>query len=366
MDGRSVAEWRMRSLRLEGDPFDTPESVVGWLGAVQSQDYPLAMWSVAQRTRGIGDTAVERAFADGAILRTHVLRPTWHFVLPADIRWMLELTRPRVHALTAYHYRQQGLDETVREKCDALIADALGGGNHLTRREVAAVLERAGVTAVTLRLGLILMNAELNGVICSGPLKGKQHTYALLDERAPHARNLGHDEALAELTLRYFTGHGPATVKDFTWWSSLTTADARKGLDLVGAQLSHEVVEGVTYWFAEPAPSPAPAPPPSPSPSPVVHLLQAYDEYIVGYGESKYVFDVSGAARSVPGGWTVFNKLIILDGQVAGHWKRTVKKDSVVVEAALYAPLDDARTDALRAAATRYGEFLGLPVVVAT
>jgi hypothetical protein len=347
----------MRSLRLSGDPFETPENVIRWLGAVQSQDYAPAKWSVAQRARGVGDTAMSLAFADGSVLRTHVLRPTWHFVLPADIRWMLDLTAPRVRAFSAYYYRQQGLDSAVLDKCDALIDGALRGGNRLTRKEIAALLDHAGITAAGPRLGHILMNAELNAIICSGPPSGRQHTYALLEERAPQAKSLGHDEALAELTLRYFTGHGPATVKDFRWWSSLPTADIKKGLEMVGARLSHEVIEGVSYWFTEPAPT-------SKASSPTVHLLQAYDEYIVGYTESKYVLDVSGAARSLPRDQTIFNSVVILDGQVAGHWRRTVKKGSVVIEVALYAPFDDAQTEALHTVAARHGEFLGLPATV--
>ncbi|HEV7896934.1 MAG TPA: winged helix DNA-binding domain-containing protein [Planosporangium sp.] len=357
MDGESVAHWRMHNLRLSGEPFEGPESVVRWLGAVQSQDYGPAKWSVGQRARGVGDTAMDQAFADGAVLRTHVLRPTWHFVLPSDIRWMLELTAPRVYALSAYYSRLRGLDNALQDKCDALLVSALRGGNHLTRKEVAAVFERDGIAADAPRLGHILMNAELNGVVCSGPPRGKQHTYALLEERAPQARSLGRDEALAELALRYFTSHGPATVKDFKWWSSLTTADITSGLGMVGSRLDREVIDGVTYWFADPAPPARPE-------SSTVHLLQAYDEYVVGYTESKYVLDVSGAARSVPRGRTVFNSLVILDGQVAGHWKRAVRKDSVAVEVALYAPFDDAQTEALRAAASRYGEFLGVPATV--
>jgi hypothetical protein len=347
----------MRNLRLSGDLFDRPEDVVRWLGAAQSQDYAPATWSVAQRTHGADEAAVAQAFADGTILRTHVLRPTWHFVLPADLRWMLELTAPRVHALCAYYFRRQGLDSALLDKCDALLAAALRGGNRLTRKEVAALLERVGIAAVGVRLGHILMNAELNGVICSGPLSGKQHTYALLEERAPEARSLSRDEALAELTLRYFTSHGPATVKDFTWWSSLTTADIARGLDLVGSRLDQAVIDGVTYRFADPAPQRRP-------PSPRVHLLQTYDEYVVGYTESRYVFDVSGAARTAAPDRTVFNSLVVLDGQVAGRWKRTVRKDAVIIETALYAPFDDSQTEALHAAAAAHGRFLGLPATV--
>jgi Winged helix DNA-binding domain len=357
MKAIDVAHWRMRSLRLSGDPLESPEAVVHWLGAAQSQDYGPAKWSVGERTRGAGDAALDRLFAQGAILRTHVLRPTWHFVTPADIRWLLELTGPRVHALNAHYYRQLGLDDDVLEKSSAAIAGALGDGACLTRKEISDALKSVGIVADAGRLGYIMMYAELNGLICSGPLNGKQHTYALLDSRAPDARVLSPDEALVELTLRYFTSHGPATIKDFRWWSSLTVASIRRGLDLVGSRLQHEVVDGVPYWFAEP-------PPAAPPPAPRVHLLQGYDEYIVGYSESKYLLDVSGAARSLSTTRAVFNGVIILDRQVAGHWRRSLTKDSVVIDAALYAPLDKAQSRALQEAADRHGAFLGLPATV--
>jgi hypothetical protein len=215
---------------------------VRWLGAAQSQDYHPAKWSVAERTGGVGDATMDRAFADGTILRTHILRPTWHFVLPADIRWLLQLTAPRVHALNAYPYRRLGLDDAVLAKSAALLAGALRGGNQRTRKELGAVLEGAGVATDGFRLAYILMHAELNGLVCSGAPRGRQHTYALLDERAERRTR---DEALAKLTLRYFTSHGPATAKDLRWWSSLTAADVATGLELVGSQLGREVVDGV-------------------------------------------------------------------------------------------------------------------------
>jgi hypothetical protein len=359
MESSDIARWRMHNLRLSGPPFEAPEDVVHWLGAVQSQDYGPAKWSVAERTNGVSDAAMDRAFAAGTMLRTHVLRPTWHFVLPADIRWLLELTGPRVQAMNAFIYRREGLDDTVLEKCNALLAGALQGGNQLTRNEVAAMLERAGITAARFRLAYILMNAELEGVVCSGAPNGRQHTYALLEERAPQADPLSHDEALAELTRRYFTSHGPATAKDFKWWSSLTAADVKRGLELAASQLQREVIDGVPYWFAASAPTQEAA-------SPTVHLLQGYDEYLVGYSESKYVLDVSGAARSLPQDKAIPNGVAILDSPVTGHWKRTVRKDAVVVEVALYEPFDDTKARALQAAADRHGQFLGLPATVVT
>jgi len=358
MDRQDIPWRRLHNLRLEGAPLRAPEDVVGRLGAVQSQDFAPAKWSLAQRTGGVGDADVDRAFADGAILRTHILRPTWHFVLPADIRWMLQLTAPRVHALNAYHYRQLGLDEDAFRRSGALLADALAGGVHRTRRQLAAILERGGVALGGFRLAYLLMHAELRGIVTSGAPHGRQQTYALLEERAPPAEPRTREQALAELTQRYFASHGPATVKDFGWWSSLTAADIRRGLELAGSRLRQEVVDGVAYWSAA-----SPAPPPGPA-SPSVHLLQGYDEYLVGYSQSKSLLNLAG--RKLIQDRPMFNGVAILDGQVAGHWKRTVRRAGVAFEVALYEPFDDARAEALQAAADRQGEFLGLPAAVAT
>ncbi|MGI5213565.1 winged helix DNA-binding domain-containing protein [Plantactinospora sp. CA-290183] len=350
---RDIARRRLRNLRLTGAPLPGVPDVVHRLGAVQSQDYGPAKWSVGERTSGVGDADLDRAFNDGVLLRTHLLRPTWHFVLPADIGWLLDLTAPRVRAQCAYQYRQLGLDLDVRERATRLIADVLQGGNHLTRRELAGPLEREGLRTEDFRLGHLMLHAELEGVICSGPLRGRQHTYALLAERAPDTRRLGADEALAELVLRYFTGHGPATIKDLRWWSSLPVGEINRGLEMAGDRLDREVVDGVTYWSADSGPAPETG-------EPRAHLLQAYDEYIVGYRDSRDVNDLAGRRRSLPPGTLLPNGVAVFDSQVCGHWRRTVRRGSVLVEVALYEPPDDVRLAALRAAAQRQGEFLGV------
>lgn len=359
--GEAVSEsaipWRrLANLRLVGSPLGTPEAVVRWLGAVQSQDYGPAKWSVGQRVEAVHDAAFDHALAEGAILRTHILRPTWHFVLPEDIRWMLELTAPRVLAFNAYYYRQRGLDRATFDTCNALLLAELAGGRQRTRREIGAIFARAGIAADGETLGSILMNAELSGLICSGALQGKQHTYALLEERAPRGVRLTRDEALAELTLRYFRSHGPATIKDFRWWSSLTLAEIARGLAMVADHLQREEIDGVAYWSAPSAPPQIV--------SPTVHLLQAYDEYVVGYSESKRLIDCAGAERSQPVGRSIANAPVILNTQVAGHWKRTQKKRSVEIEATLYTPFNDAQARALEDAAARHGAFLDLPATL--
>jgi hypothetical protein len=357
VDGWEVVDRRMHNVRLSGPPLATPTDVVRWFGAVQSQDYGPARWSLGQRAPGYDDAAVRRMFDAGALLRTHVLRPTWHFALPEDIRWLLALTGPRVHALNAYYYRQLGLDAAELDRAERLLADTLRGGNHLTRKALAGVLTGAGIATGGFRMGYLLMSAELNGVVCSGPMNGRQHTYALLDERAPGGATVSREAALAEVTRRYFTSHGPATVKDLRWWSSLTVADINAGLEMVGADLDSAVVDGVTYRFA-------PAPRPAAVASPTVHLVQAYDEYVVGYIESKPLLDIAGRVRWRTGDRTVFNGVALLDGQLAGHWKRTVNKTAVTIEVGLYRPLDAAADHALRVAADRHAEFLGLPATV--
>jgi winged helix DNA-binding protein len=353
VDLRELARWRMSALRLTGPGLATPEEVVGWLGAVQSQDYGPAKWSVGMRcATTVSDVDLDRAYAAGTILRTHVLRPTWHFVLPDDIRWLLAATAPRVHQANAYLYRQQGLDGTVRARATDVIAGALVGGKSLTRKEIGGVLELAGIDIGGLRLTLLVMHAELAAVICSGGLRGRQHTYALLDERAPHARRLDPEEALAELALRYFTGHGPATVKDLAAWASLTVAEVTRGLDAASGRLSRLELAGRTYWFGSPAPAPAP---------PTAHLLQGYDEYVMGYAETRYLVDPAGVARPIADR-APYALTVLLGTEVAGYWKRTVGRGSVAVEVAGYTPFTRAQERAVRAAADRYGRFLGLPV----
>jgi hypothetical protein len=334
MHRNAIGPLRMRNQRLWRSRFDTPQEVVRWLGALQAQEFPLAKWSIGQRTRGATLADVDQAFAAGVIVRTHVLRPTWHFALGADIRWLLQVTAPRVHALNAYYNRQQKLDAKLLTKSNDLIAKALEGGTHLTREELAAVLKRSGIRASGGRLAYIMMRAELDAIICSGALKGKQHTYALLDERAPRAKGLEPEAALAEFTRRYFTSRGPATLNDFLRWSSLTAAQGRQGLALVDKDLERTVIEGKTYWLGSSAHATA-------STTPAVDLVQGYDEIIMSYSESRNEsFRVRGP----------FINAVLLDGRLVGHWKPTVKRNSLVIKTVLNRTLNRAEKKALATA----------------
>jgi hypothetical protein len=349
---------RLRAQRLTGARFARPEDAVGWLGAVQAQDFGPAKWAVGARVRGATDELVEEAFAAGRILRTHVLRPTWHFVSPADIRWLLTATAPRVQARCAYRYRQLGLDASTLRRGDEALADALRGGAHLTRAGAAAALAAAGIGVEGQRLPYLLMHAELEAIVCSGPRRGKQHTWALLDERAPEAVDLPRNEALGELARRYFTSHGPATARDFATWSSLTLAEVRAAIAAAGPALRSEELAGLVFWMGAGEPGRVPA-----ARSPLVRLVQGYDEYIMGYTETKRVIAPPFAAWS-PADRPIANLVVLLDGRVAGYWRRTLKRHRVIVEAVLLEPFGAARMDALEAEAARFGEFVGLAATV--
>jgi hypothetical protein len=350
-----IARARLRSQRLTHPMAGEPVDVVAWLGAVQAQDYGATRWNVGMRLRSATDASVEKAFNDGAILRTHVLRPTWHFVTPADIRWMLALTAPRVHALSASRYRHFGLDQTVFKRCDAVLTKALRGGKHLTREELHAVFEKAGIaTRGESLMSHLLMRAELDQVICSGPRKGKQFTYALLEERAPSVQTMHRADALAALARRFFQSRGPATVQDFAKWSGLTVADATRGLSAVESELEHEAIGRRTLWFP-------PARRTRGTDVPTAHLLGIYDEYISGYKDRSEIVDPKHRDRLVAMGAAV-TRIVVVNGRVIGTWSRTVGRRDTRVTWDLFVRVSPAERQAIAAARDRYLAFMGTPM----
>ena len=240
------------------------------------------------------------------------MRPTWHFVAATDIRWLQELTSPRVQRIAVGYNKRLELDARTLQRGLGIIERALGGKQHLTRTELAGRLERARLPIKGQRLAHLMMHAELEAVICSGPRRGKQFTYALVSERAPHALGLSRDEALATLSRRFFTSHGPATVRDFVWWSGLTSADAKRGLEMNRA--TSEVVAGLVYWSIPHRHTPSVR-------NHLAYLLPIYDEYLIAYRDRDAV-PHRLTALSVRERVT-FQHALILDGQVAGTWRLT-------------------------------------------
>jgi hypothetical protein len=357
-----IVQQRLLNQRLLDTTFQQPADVVQWLGAVQAQDYAGAKWALGMRLDPVAaivnDAAIEQAFDTGTILRTHLLRPTWHFVAPADIRWLLALTAPRVHQANAAYYRRVGLDDDLYARVRAALVQALQDGAYLTRDELRSKLEADGIaTDVELRMGYILMRAELDSLICSGPRRGRQFTYALLDERVPSMPPLERDEALAELARRFFLSHGPATVHDLARWASLPMGEARAGLAASAAQFLSAEVDDLTYWFSPPLPSP-------PLAAPTAHLVSIYDEYVIGYKEWRVVADPADAAR-MRAMENDLTSVMLINGRIAGTWKRTIGKRRMTVMLRPFRPLSGEDMDAVAAAAHRLGAFLGLPVTLA-
>jgi hypothetical protein len=343
-----------------GTGFVAAKDVVRRHGAMQAQEYGLAKWAVGQRARGLVDEDLDRALSEGSIVRTHVLRPTWHFVAPDDLRWLLALTGPRVQRHNEPRYRELGLDRRTLSRCESLVASALEGGNHLTRAEIGAVLDATRIDRSGQRLPYIITHCELEAVICSGGLSGKQHTYALVDERVPNDRPFDRDDALAELVRRYLAGHGPATVQDLRWWSSLTVADLKEALGILGSEVIGEEIDGVTFWSLAASET-------DPASEDGVDLLHAFDELIVGYSQSRYFGDPRAeVARAAWKDRTLPTGIALHDGGIAGLWKRSVSKDSVTIEAFLYGGVRRQVAQALEAAGEDLGRFLGRRPIVET
>lgn len=352
MNLSDIARLRLTNQHLVGAGLATASDVVAVLGAVQAQDYAAAKWAIAQRMRGAIDRDVEQAVTDGSIVRTHILRPTWHFVSPRDIRWMLALTVPRVNAAMAYHHRTLGLDVAAFRRSGRALTRALRGGKALTRIDLAKVLTRAGLDVTgEQRLVQMLMSAELDGIVCNGPRQGKQQTYALIEERLGAVASIERDEALARLSKIYFETRGPATAADFAWWGGLTMLDAKRAVEVVQSHLEQKSVGAKTYWFAS-------SPSAKGSTSPHAWLLPNFDEYFVAYRDRS-----SGVQRLEKAGihvtkMSVLGNVIVVDGQLVGTWKRTFAKKAVLVKINLLTHLTRAEKNAVASAVERYREFL--------
>ena len=352
----TIAEQRLRNQLVTGAGLPRPADVVRWFGAVQAQEYAAAKWALGLRMQDdAGDAETERAFEQGRILRTHVMRPTWHFVSPADIRWLLELTAPRVQRLTSLYNRRLELDAPTLARGVTVLERALRDRHYLTRTELGERLQRAGLDVTGQRLAHLMMHAELERVVCSGPRRGKQFTYALLEERAPASPRVSRDEALDRLSRCFFRSHGPATVRDFVWWSGLLTADAKRALDMIKAR--RKQVGAHTYWTAGQRVRGVRR-------RHLAHVLPIYDEYLVAYRDREAVpHGAPALTLRLPDGVS-FQHALVIAGQVAGTWRVTKPSGGVRIDAIPLRPLTGQERRAVAEAVHRYERFLGTPVTL--
>lgn len=350
-----IAPQRLRSQHLARPDFASPADAVRWFGAVQAQDYLGSLYAIGLRLAKGTQATVERAIADRAIIRTWPMRGTLHYVAPEDARWILKLLARRGLTSNGAMYRRLGLTQEVFARGHKVVEKALRAGQQLTRSEVYAALEAGGIRSAPEQRGLhILAYLARHELICFGPRRGKQPTFALLDEWIPAGRQLSGEEALAELARRYFLSRGPATLRDFAWWSGLKLAEARAGLHAAQSELRAQTINDITYW-SDPKIETLRAPA-----RPRARLLPPFDEFTVAYKDRSAVIDPETAKHALSG----LGASILLDGRIVGTWRRTLSKDSAVVELRLLHRLSASQRLAAVKAAREYGDFVGLPLHV--
>lgn len=330
-----------------------PAGVVSSLCAVQAQDYLGGLWAIGLRLAQSQEGVIEQALAERKIVRTWPMRGTLHFIASDDIRWMLRLLTPRIIKKLASRHKELELDSAVFAHARKIIGKKLQGGKSITRPAAYKLFDDNGIYSEGQRGIHILMQLAQEGLLCFGKREGKQQTFVLLDEWIPKSRILTQEESLAELTVRYFTGHGPATIYDFVWWSGLTMTEAKKGVEMVKTRFASEVLDGKTYWFSDLTPLPK-------NSTAEAYLLPTYDEYLVGYKERDAVFDASHLGKLGARANILFHPTFILNGQVAGAWGRALKKDKTIVKLRSFINLSPAQNKKIYKAIERYSCYLNM------
>ncbi|HZB13054.1 MAG TPA: winged helix DNA-binding domain-containing protein [Chryseolinea sp.] len=351
MNVTDIIKLRLSNQQIASTRFEKPEEILVWLAAVQAQEFGMAKWALGLRLKGIDDTAIEKSFNEGKIIRTHLLRPTWHFVSATDIRWMLALTAPRVHAVNKYYYKKFELDNAVFKRANTVLVKMLRDGKMLTRTTLNAGLDKAKIKAAGLRLGYIFMQAELEGIICSGPRLGKQFTYALLDERVPPKKAMHPKDSLTELSTRYFTSRGPATLKDFVWWSGLTIREAKEGVTSLDKRFEHEKIGDSVYIF-----DPRSA---TGKKRQTTFLMPDYDEYGISYKDRSALFRKMHSKTNDVSNLSPYSHMLVVDGIISGTWKTTDNK-SAEIQVMPFFKLTERKQQAITQAVKRYKTFLGI------
>lgn len=308
---------RLSSHQLSNQTFDTPKGLVSWMGAMQAQDFNMAKWAIAIRLDSCTEQEVEDAFNRGDFLRTHIMRPTWHFVSSEDIRWILKLTGNRIKAAWKYATDLK-IEEHELTKCYRLLEKILRDNNHQTKEEVTKLFEQEGLGATPRHIYHFMMWAEAEGIICSGALKGKKQTYALLEERSPQSKDILKDEALALLARRYLTSHSPATLQDFIWWSGLTIKDCRHAFALIENELIKDHFDSTELYIHETYKDNVSLG------DDILHFLPSYDEYLISYKNRTNVLDLEHHPKAF-NNYGTFKPVILYNGHVVGNWK-AIKK----------------------------------------
>lgn len=348
MKTSSILQLRLHNQLLTNKIFKTPAEVVNWFGAIQSQDFEGATWAIGQRIKDGTQADILHAFDKGEFIRTHILRPTWHFVSPRDIKWMLKLTAARILKSGATNFRLFELNEKVFRTSNIAMTKALQKGP-LARNDLKKILQQKGIRTDEIRFIWLLLRAEVDGLICSGPKIQNQFTYMLLDERAPAAITLNKEESLAELAKRYFQSHGPATVKDFAWWSGLTNTEAKNGIESIKKELLNEKIDDEIFWFSSNTSKV------KKNRSPVL-FLPAFDEYSVAYKNRQFILHKSAAPQN---SLTLLSPSIIYNGYAVGNWKRVITRGNLTITSTPFISFPAELKKKVFSAGNNYAKFMG-------
>ncbi len=356
MNFSEIVQIRLASQKLAATNCRSVKELVCWMGAMQAQDYAMVKWAVGTRLLHATDKIIETAISLGEVIRTHLLRPTWHLVSADDIYWMLELTAPQIKASLKSRRRDLGLSKAVLAKSNRTIEHALEDGKHLTRQEMFVALEKAGIVITGNGLSHLLLEAELCGIVCSGEIKEGKQTYACLAERVPKTKRLTREEALAKLAKIYFNSRNPATIQDFSWWSGLSVKDSKLALEMIKSDFISATIASHTYWFPITASTPS-------TYQAGVYLLPAYDEFLISYKDRSASIPYESYTKAVSSNG-VFRPVIVVNGHITGIWKRIIKKDKVCVVTEFFAEPDAITKSRIEKAALEYGHFLGKDIEI--
>lgn len=346
---------RLVNQQITRAKFAHPKDVMSYMCAIQAQDYDMSKWAIGARMSKSTIGMVNDALDNGDIIRTHVLRPTWHLVSREDIYWILQLTAPQVRAAMKSNDKRLEITEELFSKSNRLIEKALTGNKHLTREELMAHFKQAGIITNENRASHFLMRAETEGIICSGKRSGSHQTYTLLPELIIKPAELTKDECLAKLAQTYFASRSPATLKDFIWWSGLSTTAARHALEMVKNNFIAETINKQEYWLSNDFTIPVTL-------KASVNLLPAFDEYLIAYADRSAVIHPSHQPHAFTNNG-IFKPVIIINGQAKGIWKRTVKNNTVSIETNFFGKPAKLLQPKISKAAKEYAHFLGKTLV---
>lgn len=345
-----IKDIRLLSQQLIKPTSETPKELVAWMGAMQAQHYTMSKWAVGIRLKSATLQHVDEALRRGEILRTHVMRPTWHFVVAEDIRWMLKLSEKRLRSCSRSRDKELGIDESLYTKSHKVIEKILEGNKSLTREEIGQRLTEAGIEVDTSRMTHFLMRAEIESIVCSGVDKGNKQTYALLEERVAPQKELHKDEALARLATNYFRSHSPASLQDFVWWSGLSLTEARQAISFIESDLIKDRVNSENLFVHQTWNKKIKT-------AEIFHLLPAFDEYLISYKDRTHVLDLEHYPKAF-NNYGTFSPVILYNGQIVGNWTKSVKKNQTNIDTSLFVEGLTINNELIEEAENRYKRFI--------